>query len=98
MTDTSGRSMSTRPYLLVLVGFMGAGKTTVGRELAKFLAWEFVDLDDVIEQAEQRTVHQIFAVEGESHFRQVERRELERVLRESSVNRVISVGGGAFVQ
>jgi shikimate kinase len=90
--------MSTRPHLLVLVGFMGAGKTSVGRELAKFLAWDFVDLDDVIEGLEQRTVQQIFAVEGESYFRKVELHELQRVLRESVENKVVSVGGGAFTQ
>jgi shikimate kinase len=98
MAESSVRSPRTRPRLIVLVGFMGAGKTSVGRELAKFLNWEFVDLDDVIEQVEQRSVHQIFAAEGESHFRQIERRELERVLRGSPADRVISVGGGAFAQ
>jgi shikimate kinase len=98
MTDTSGRSTRTRPHLLVLVGFMGAGKTSVGRELAKFLAWEFVDLDDVIEEREQRTVQQIFADEGEPYFRKVEMRELQRMLAESDANKVVSVGGGAFTQ
>jgi shikimate kinase len=90
--------MRTRPHLLVLVGFMGAGKSSVGRDLAKFLAWEFVDLDNVIEEVEQRTVHQIFADEGESHFREVELRELRRLLRESKTDKVVSVGGGAFAQ
>jgi len=77
---------------------MGAGKSSVGRELAKFLAWDFIDLDDVIEHVEQRSVQQIFATDGESYFREVEARELQRVLREASANKVVSIGGGAFAQ
>ena len=77
---------------------MGAGKTTVGRELAKFLSWDFVDLDDVIEHVEQRSVPQIFATEGEPYFREVELRELRRLLREAVTSKVVSVGGGAFAQ
>lgn len=77
---------------------MGAGKTSVGRELAKFLQWDFIDLDEVIEQRERRTVQQIFAENGEAHFREMERRQLEQVLRQSSGDSVVSVGGGAFTQ
>jgi len=77
---------------------MGAGKTSVGRELAKGLAWEFLDLDDVIEAVERRTVPEIFAAEGEPHFRTIERRELERVLRERTSPTILSVGGGAFAE
>jgi shikimate kinase len=87
-----------KPHLLVLVGFMGAGKTSVGRELAKFLSWKFVDLDDVIEESEGRTVHEIFAAGGETYFRSAERRELQRLLRGADANSVVSVGGGAFAQ
>ena len=98
MAEPSSRSTSPRPHLLVLVGFMGAGKTTVGRDLAKFLGWDFVDLDDVIEHAERRTVQQIFAAEGEPYFREIERRELRRLLKEADADKVVSVGGGAFAQ
>lgn len=98
MAEPSGESPRTRPHLLVLVGFMGAGKTSVGRELAKFLQWDFIDLDEVIEHQERRTVQDIFAADGESHFRELERRELENVLRGSLANSVVSVGGGAFAQ
>jgi shikimate kinase len=54
---------------VVLIGFMGAGKTTVGRALAGRLGWKFLDLDDLIEQREQKTVAEIFASSGEAVFR-----------------------------
>lgn len=98
MAQLPGKPPRTRPHLIVLVGFMGAGKTTVGRELAKILHWDFVDLDDVIELNEGRTVQEIFAGGGEEFFRQVERRELQELLRASTRDRIVSVGGGAFVQ
>ena len=98
MAQLPGKPPRTRPHLIVLVGFMGAGKTTVGRELAKILRWDFVDLDDVIELNEGRTVQEIFAGGGEEFFRQVERRELQELLQASTRDRIVSVGGGAFVQ
>lgn len=98
MAQLPGKPPRTRPHLIVLVGFMGAGKTTVGRELAKILHWDFVDLDDVIELNEGRTVQEIFAGGGEEFFRQVERRELQELLQASTRDRIVSVGGGAFVQ
>jgi shikimate kinase len=98
MAEPLGESPRTRPHLLVLVGFMGAGKTTVGRELAKFLQWDFIDLDEVIERQERRTVQQIFSDDGEAHFREIERRELEHGLRQSIADCVVSIGGGAFAQ
>jgi shikimate kinase len=52
------------PSTVYLVGFMGCGKSTVGQQLARRLAWRFVDLDDQIEQAEGRTIAQIFAHAG----------------------------------
>ncbi len=98
MTESSGNPNRTRPHRIVLVGFMGAGKTSVGRELAKFLAWDFVDLDERIERDERRTVREIFATNGEAHFRRVERKALEHVLRECQGPTVLSVGGGAFAE
>lgn len=98
MAQLSGKPPRTRPHLIVLVGFMGAGKTSVGRELAKILHWDFVDLDDVIELNEGRTVQEIFAGGGEEFFRQVERRELQELLQASTRDRIVSVGGGAFAQ
>lgn len=81
------------PDRVVLVGFMGAGKTTVGRELARQLGWRFVDVDDAIVEAAGRSVAQIFATDGESHFRTLENRALQACL--AATQTVIAVGGGA---
>jgi shikimate kinase len=78
-----------------LVGFMTAGKTTVARALARRLSWEALDLDDEIERTEHRTVADIFASQGEPHFRRLERAALERVLPRRHV--VVATGGGTFV-
>jgi shikimate kinase len=80
--------------IIYLVGFMGSGKSSVGRRLAELLGWEFVDLDDEIERREGRPIREIFACLGEPHFRAVEREELARVSRMS--RRVVALGGGAF--
>jgi shikimate kinase len=79
---------------------MGAGKTTVGRTLARLLSCDFYDLDDLIEQREQQHVAEIFASFGEAVFRQMESAALQRLLQESAPqsNLVIALGGGAFVQ
>jgi shikimate kinase len=78
-----------------LVGFMTAGKTTVARALARRLSWDAIDLDDEIERAEHRTVADIFASQGEPHFRRLERAALDRVLPRRHV--VVATGGGTFV-
>ena len=80
---------------VVLVGLMGAGKSTVGRRLATMLNREFVDADDAIEQAAQRSVAEIFDEFGESYFRDGERRVIARLIEENGG--VIATGGGAFV-
>jgi len=79
---------------------MGAGKTTVGRQLAKRLGWKFLDLDDVIEQREQKRVAEIFAASGEAAFRRVESVALNALLqdRKAGSDLVLALGGGAFVQ
>jgi shikimate kinase len=80
---------------LVLVGFMGSGKTTVGRVLAKQMNWSFVDTDVVIEQEQGTTVAQLFEQQGELQFRRIEADTLKRVLAAS--NQVIATGGGAVL-
>jgi shikimate kinase len=78
---------------LVLTGFMGSGKTTIGRLLAEQLGWEFLDLDHEIERRDGRSVPQIFAESGEPHFRHLESAALAALLGHSRV--VIALGGGA---
>jgi shikimate kinase len=81
---------------LYLIGMMGAGKTTVGRELAKELSYGFVDADNVIEQATGRTINELFASEGEAAFRQIESDVLAQIC--SFTKLVISTGGGVILQ
>ena len=83
-----------------LVGFMGAGKSSVGRALAQRLNWVFEDLDDRIQSREGRTVAEIFRVSGESEFRRAEHAALQQVLEElrGGIARIVALGGGAFVQ
>jgi shikimate kinase len=82
-----------------LVGFMGAGKSTVGRVLAQQLGWIFADLDERIQTREGRTIPQIFEQAGEGGFRTIETAILKEVLSELSLSpAVIALGGGAFVQ
>ena len=83
----------TRP--VVLVGLMGVGKSTVGRKLAMMLGRDFVDADDAIVEAAQRSIPEIFATFGEAYFRDGERRVIARLIDEG--HGVIATGGGAFV-
>lgn len=80
---------------IVLVGLMGAGKTTVGRRLAKRLGLPFVDSDEEIEKAADQTVSEIFERFGEASFRDGERRVVRRLI--EGPPKVIATGGGAFV-
>lgn len=83
----------TRP--VVLVGLMGVGKSTVGRKLANMLHRDFVDADEAIVEAAQRSIPEIFATFGEAHFRDGERRVIARLIEER--HGVIATGGGAFI-
>jgi shikimate kinase len=84
------------PARIVLVGFMGAGKTTVGRTLAKRLGWEFVDLDRAIEAHLGRPVRAIFAEQGEEAFRAEELRAAQDLAQRTHC--VLAAGGGAWAQ
>lgn len=79
---------------IVLVGFSGAGKSTVGRLLAAKLAWPLVDLDEEIERHYGMTISEVFATHGEAHFRATERRVLLDALARPQA--VIATGGGAI--
>jgi shikimate kinase len=94
-TQNSSGANAPRPIeRLVLTGFMGSGKSTVGRSLAQRLGWGFVDLDSLIEQREGRAVSRIFEGSGEAAFRAVETEALISSLQESQL--VIALGGGAL--
>jgi shikimate kinase len=75
-----------------LTGFMGAGKTTVGRLLAERLGWPFVDLDTEVERAAGMAVREVFAAHGEAAFRELELEALRRTLELDPA--VIATGGG----
>jgi shikimate kinase len=85
---------------LYLVGFMAAGKTTVGRALADELGWCFVDTDNDIEAQEGKAIAEIFRERGESYFRELETKMIRgRISRiEAGDPCVMALGGGAFVQ
>ena len=80
---------------VILIGFMGTGKSAVGKRLAKRLGWTFIDVDERIESIAKMTIAELFAERGEPVFRRLERRLIARVVRQS--NQVIATGGGAFL-
>jgi len=91
--------MASESELVVLVGFMGAGKTTVGRELARVLNWSFYDLDALIEGRTGRTVPALFAEQGEAAYRKLEAQTLSELFQTlEDEPAVVALGGGAFVQ
>jgi shikimate kinase len=83
------------PRPIVLVGMMGAGKTTVGRRLAARLSRHFIDSDEEVEKAANMTIPDIFAAHGEADFRAGEARVIARLLRDENI--VLGTGGGAFI-
>jgi shikimate kinase len=80
---------------IVLTGFMGAGKTSVGKRLAKELNLKFIDTDDLIEKEAGTSIKEIFAKFGEGYFRLLESKVINEV--SSHTDMVIATGGGAIV-
>lgn len=85
--------MSTKS--IILVGLMGAGKTSVGRKLAEILDMDFIDADEEIVKAAGCSIEDIFQLYGESAFRDVEERVIQRLLEEGP--HILASGGGAFM-
>lgn len=81
-----------------LVGFMGSGKTSVGRELSRRLGWDFLDLDTRIEIREGQSIPHIFRDRGEEAFRAAETTALMEVTATLQNNSIVALGGGAFAQ
>lgn len=81
---------------IILTGFMGVGKTSVGTRLAKDLAYTFVDTDALIEADQKTTITEIFSTFGEPSFRDIESRIIRQVL--ENENQVVSTGGGAVIR
>lgn len=84
--------MSIKVQRIFLIGYMGAGKTTLGKALAQEMGLQFIDLDDFIIGRQHKTIREIFAEVGEDGFRKIERKALEEVAAFENV--VISLGGG----
>ena len=80
---------------LLLTGMMGVGKSTIGKKLAKKLKLKFIDIDQIIEKREKRTIKEIFENKGEGYFRRIEKKISLEELKKS--NAVIALGGGAFM-
>src|SRR5436309_14232462 len=90
------RAMTEPHGPIFLVGFMGAGKTTTGRALARLLGWDFVDLDERIVDVERRSIAEIFRQEGEAYFRRIEAEILGSIRGRPRL--VVACGGGTYAQ
>ena len=86
----------TPPKNIVLIGFMGSGKSTVGRELHQRLGYPLVDMDQVIEMRTRKSIRTIFEKMGEEAFREMETSLLEELIDPATPRRIISTGGGVI--
>jgi shikimate kinase len=98
-SDTTKSAPVSGVRAIVLVGFMGAGKSSVGAALSRHLGWPFADLDERIQAREQRSIEEIFRQSGEVVFRQLEHAALRSLVGELGASaKVVALGGGAFAQ
>jgi len=88
-------AQDSRPTNIVLTGFMGTGKSAVGREVARRLGRRFVDMDELIADREGRTIPEIFAASGEPHFRRLEAALCSELAEQRGL--VIATGGGTLI-
>jgi len=86
------------PKNIVLIGFMGSGKSTVGRELHKRLGYSLTDMDQLIEETMGKKISEIFKEEGESAFRDFETLQLLEIAKQTDTRHIISTGGGIIVR
>lgn len=86
------------PKNIVLIGFMGCGKSTVGRELHQRLGYRLMDLDQLIEESMGKKIADIFREEGESAFRDFETLQLKEIARQTDTRHIISAGGGIVIR
>lgn len=93
--DPVQHSPAGRPANLILIGYRGSGKSSVGRRVASELGWAFIDTDDLIEATAGKTIAEIFETQGEPAFRETEARAVEQAV--AGRRRVVSVGGGAVL-
>jgi shikimate kinase len=87
---------TTPPKSLVLIGFMGSGKSFVGRELQSRLGYPLVDMDQTIEERAGKSINEIFAHDGEAAFRDMETNLLRELNHPDAPRRIISTGGGVI--
>jgi len=92
---SAGVGISKTMANIYLVGFMGTGKTAVGKEVARKLSQQFIDLDSQIEEKQNRKISQIFTEDGEAYFRSLEKQTLKKIA--VGKNLVVSCGGGIIL-
>ena len=83
---------------IVLIGFMGCGKSTVGRELHQRLGYRLMDIDQIIEENMGKKISEIFREEGESAFRDFETMQLQEIFKQTDTRHIISSGGGVVIR
>lgn len=91
-TNSNNPNTSKHMNKIFLTGYMGSGKSTVGKKLAAKLSYDFIDLDKLIEVEYQQSIPEIFATKGEKEFRAMEHNALKKLLEQSNI--VVACGGG----